>query len=691
MGEIVMRRAFDQYPAALVIYDAEGRVLRINQKMKEVSGYAEDDIRGMRLTEFMHGSVYNEVEPRILNAVETGQPDYLEIEASARPGSERHPWAIDIFPLKDPAGTVCAVSLVVYDYTEQHHARQRMRLLGEARTRIVTTLDVSGTAQELADLTVPRFADFAAVDLFDAVFQGEQPGPVLPAHEVALHRTAARSTYALPAEAVPAARGRQVHPTSSPLHRCVITGRAEARLLTDPEIADWLTDDPIHSELATRFRAHSLIAVPVRARGTTLGAVLFLRYSASPRPFSSEDLAFAEDLVVRLALNVDNARRYVRERGIALALQRALLPPGPIAHAAVETAARYLPAGGDNQVGGDWFDVIPLSGARVGLVVGDVVGHGINASATMGRLRTAVRTLADIDLPPDELLTHLDDIVTHTAHGHGTANDESDATGDQLSGDIGASCLYAVYDPVTCTLTTARAGHPGPVLVSPDGTAQLLDLPPGPPLGLSSLPFEATTLPIPPGSILTLFTDGLLETREHDVDERLDTLCRALAHPHAPLENLCDTVLDTLWTESQTDDIALLMARTRALDRNHVASWDIPSDPASVAEARRCVSRRLTAWGLREAAFTAELVVSELVTNAIRHATGPIQLRLIKDLTLICEVSDGSSTSPYLRRARLYDEGGRGLLMVAELTERWGTRHTRSGKIIWAEQRLADA
>jgi anti-sigma regulatory factor (Ser/Thr protein kinase) len=332
-------------------------------------------------------------------------------------------------------------------------------------------------------------------------------------------------------------------------------------------------------------------------------------------------------------------------------------------------------------VGGDWYDVIPLPGARVGLVVGDVVGHGIAASATMGRLRTAVRTLADIDLPPDELLTHLDDIVTHAAA------ERSDTT-DDIRGEVGATCLYAVYDPVAGTCSLARADHPAPILVRPDGTSGVVDVPAGPPLGLGSLPFEAAEVALPEGSLLALFTDGLLAAG--DVDERTDMLRHALTQPSSSLNALCDGVLRTLNPEPGGDDSTLLLARPRVFGEDRVATWDVPVDPAAVAEARQRARQQLDSWGLEHVAFVTELVVSELVTNAIRHAAGPVRLRLIRDETLVCEVSDGSSTSPHLRRARLHDEGGRGLFMVAELTQRWGTRYTRAGKTIWAEQTLME-
>ncbi|MEV7417392.1 SpoIIE family protein phosphatase [Streptomyces sp. NPDC089919] len=371
-----------------------------------------------------------------------------------------------------------------------------------------------------------------------------------------------------------------------------------------------------------------------------------------------------------------------REHTTTMTLQRSLLPQKLPEHSALEIAHRYLPAGTEAGVGGDWFDVIPLSGARVALVVGDVVGHGIRASATMGRLRTAVRTLADVELPPDELLTHLDDLIIHLS---------ADETDKDASGGIGTTCLYVVYDPVSRRCTLATAGHPPPAVVSPEGSVYVLDVPAGPPLGLGGLPFETLEAELPEGSVLALYTDGLLQAREHDIDEALDSMFGALAQPAASLDTVCDRVLTALLTHRPDDDVALLVARTRGLHSDKVVSWDVPADPEYVAQARRQATDQLTAWGLDDAAFVTELLVSELVTNAIRYGAPPIELRLIHDKdTLICEVSDANSTAPRMRRARTFDEGGRGLLLVAQLTQRWGTRPAAVGKTIWAEQSLIE-
>ncbi|MEU1268280.1 SpoIIE family protein phosphatase [Streptomyces sp. NPDC005799] len=669
--------AFQQHPRVLAIYDLDARAVRANEAAALVAGFPDHRIRGRRATEFLHGAAFAEVERRILHVGKTGLPEYTEHVVALPQESRAHAWAVDIFPLKDADGRVHAVCLAAEDYSAQYNNRQRLALVTEARTRIGMTLDLEGTAQELADIVVPRFADFIGIDLHDVVLHGDLPPQGHTADSAKLRRAAQRCSRPLPSGAVLDPDEVHTPPPSSPLARCLAGGTAELRLLTDPDVIRWLKEDPVHAPHADTFGAHSLMALPIMAHGVVLGTALLLRYATSPEPFGPEDLIITEDLVARAAVCLDNARRFTHERGIALAFQRSLLSPRPTVHPTVETAARYAPARGGAGAGGDWFDVIPLPGARVGLVVGDVVGHGIGASATMGRLRMAVRTLADIDLSPDELLTHLDDIVTHSAS---TENE-----GFDIPGDIGATCLYAVYNPVSRTCALARAGHPAPILVGPNGTTQVVDLPAGPPLGLGSLPFEALELPIPEGAVLALFTDGLYANRDQDIDKGILALRQALVRPAPSLSALCDSVLDTLRPSPATDDFALLLMRAKGLGQESLASWELPSDPAIVAEARRRTRDRLTEWGLEDAAFITELVVSELVTNAIRHATGPIRLRLIRDQTLTCEVSDGSTISPHLRRARLTDEGGRGLLLVAQLSERWGTRYTSAGKTIWAE------
>ncbi|MET9965918.1 SpoIIE family protein phosphatase [Streptomyces sp. NPDC006356] len=555
-------------------------------------------------------------------------------------------------------------------------ARRRLELLHDASVRIGTTLDVTRTAEELAEVAVPRFADFVAVDLPDPVLRGEEPEAL--GGRTALRRVAIRAVRKDPHHLYDVGDPVEYVP-STPQARSLETRQSVLEPVLS-EAGGWLAQDPERLERVLAAGIHSLITVPLRARGTTLGVVSFYR-SLRPASFEDDDLSLAQELAGRAAICIDNARRYTREHNTALALQRSLLPRGRPEQSAVEVAYRYLPA--QAGVGGDWFDVIPLSGARVALVVGDVVGHGLHAAATMGRLRTAVHNFCSLDLSPDDLLTHLDDLVGRLDRGEGWA-----AEGTPDSGIVGATCLFAVYDPVSRRCTLTRAGHPLPALVTPDGTVEFLDLPSCPPLGLGGLPFETAELELAEGSQLVLYTDGLVEDRHRDIDAGLDRLRTVLAHADRPPEETCEAVLDALLPARPCDDVALLVARTRTLSADHVAQWDLPSDPAVVSRSRAAVTEQLAAWGLDDLAFTTELIASELVTNAIRHATGPVQLRLLRDRALICEVSDGSGTSPRLRRARSTDEGGRGLFLVAQLTERWGTRYTPNGKIIWTEQPL---
>ncbi|WP_159776171.1 SpoIIE family protein phosphatase [Streptomyces sp. HM190] len=548
---------------------------------------------------------------------------------------------------------------------------ERLKLLYDAGLRIGTSLDVVQTADELARIAVPRFADFVTVDLADAVLHGEEPA----ATAKGMRRVAVcgiRDDQPL------YEKGRLIDfLPSTPQARGYGSGRSElvADLSTE---TGWQLQDPERTEQIVDYGIHSLIAVPIQARGVVLGMVNFWR-SKEHAPFDQEELSLAEELVARAAVSIDNARRYTREHALAVTLQRSLLPRGLPEQSAVDVGYRYLPA--QSGVSGDWFDVIPLPGSRVAMVVGDVVGHGLHAAATMGRLRTAVHNFSTLDLPPDELLSHLDDLVGRI--------DQDEACTESPAAVVGATCLYAIYDPTTRRCTLARAGHLAPALVHPDGDVTFPDLPPGPPLGLGGMPFQTAELEIAEGSQLVLYTDGLVEDRSRDLDEGMDLLRKALAgHPDRAPEDSCRAVLESLLPERPADDVALLVARTHALPPDRIAEWDVPPDPAAVAGVRAAATAQLDAWGLEELVFGTELVLSELVTNAVRYGCGPIRLRLIHDRTLICEVSDGSSTSPHLRYAATTDEGGRGLFLVSHLTERWGTRYTPQGKVIWAEQTL---
>ncbi|MFF8844172.1 SpoIIE family protein phosphatase [Streptomyces sp. NPDC015127] len=552
-------------------------------------------------------------------------------------------------------------------------ARERLKILYEAGVRIGTTLDVVRTAEELSRVAVPRFADFVTVELPDAVLHGDEPSTA-PTVMRRAALTGIRADH--PFQAV----GDVIHFVAHATPMAAAMASGHAALEADLTVADaWRSQDRAGADHALAYGVHSLITAPLQGSGVLLGMVNFWR-SERPDPFEEEDLTFAEELAARAAVAIDNARRFTREHRMAETLQRSLLPHVLPSQSAVDIAYRYLPA--QARVGGDWFDVIPLPGARVALVVGDVVGHGLHAAATMGRLRTAVHNFSTLDLPPDELLTRLDELVSRI---------DQDEPGGDGEGTTGATCLYAIYDPVSGQCSMSTAGHLSPALVHPDGTVEFVEMPVAPPLGLGVLPMEAAEVHLPEGSRLVLYTDGLVEHRHRDIDAGLDALRGVLsAHADSAPEDICEAVMDTMLPTTRRDDIALLVARTRLLDPARIATWDVPRDPAAVAPVRNACSHQLEEWGLEEVGFTTELVLSELITNAIRYGSEPIHVRLLYERTLVCEVSDGSSTSPHVRRAATTDEGGRGLFLVAQLATRWGTRYTPTGKVIWTEQSLTD-
>ncbi|WP_048821215.1 SpoIIE family protein phosphatase, partial [Streptomyces ipomoeae] len=636
--------AFDQASMSMSVFDTSQRYLRMNDWACQVMGQPEAEFRHRYFLDTVDVAEHSVGFLRHLEiVVETGQPVRYESWTRSPSGRRMHAWTSEMWPVRDHTGMLIGTALAAFDSSEQFWARQRLALLNEAAGSIGTKLDVVQTARELAELVVPRLADFASVDLLESVLQGEEPETVPMDGGVQLRRAAHQSRTPGAPEAVVGLGTADVYPDFSPPVRALLTGEPVLTRTGDHDLDAWFARHGARSAKLREAEDHelSLMAVPLVARGTTLGVAILVRMLTpeSPDAFDQDDVSLAEELSSRAAVCVDNARRYTRERTTALALQRSLLPKAMAGQAAVEFASRYLPALSQAGVGGDWFDVIPLSGTRVALVVGDVVGHGLHASVTMGRLRTAVWALADVDLPPDELLTHLDDLVEHLAAGDGSAG-----------GEIGATCLYAVYDPVARTCAMASAGHPPPVVVRPDGSVEVVEVAAGPLLGVGGLPFEATELELPEGSVLALYTDGLVEARDRDVDTGTAALCAALQRSVGSLESACDSVLKELLPDTPADDVALLIARTRALDAEQVAVWNLTDDPALVANARKLATDQLVRWGLEEAVFVTELVVSELVTNAIRYGGAPIQLRLIRDRTLICEVSDASSTSPHLRR-----------------------------------------
>ncbi|MEU6091446.1 SpoIIE family protein phosphatase [Streptomyces sp. NPDC047085] len=690
VGESVVEGFLSRAPVGMAVMDLDLRYVWLNDTLEHFGGVPREQRLGHRLSELLPGLQTDALEGRMRKVLATGEPvtDYEYVGWSWADPHRQHAFSTSFFPMTDACGAVIGVCYMVADVTERWNARQLLSLVNEAGTSIGTTLDVTRTAQELADFAVPRFADFVMVDLLEPVLgtggDGAWSGDAGPAAaRPRMRRTAMRSVREGCPEAV-AQIGDLVDFVPPPHDgNLLVHGDPVLIPVLDPSDVIWVAARPARAERIRDYGLHSLIAVPMRARSTVLGLTTFVR-SLNPVSFGPDDVLLARELVARAAVCLDNARRYTREHTAAVTLQHSLLPHALSGGTALDVASSYQPADPTGGVGGDWFDVIPLSGARVGLVVGDVVGHGIAAAASMGRLRTAVQTLADMELPPDELLAHLDDLVLRLSDEE--AERDADSRGIAFTG---ATCLYAVYDPVTRRCTLARAGHPPPVVVEPDGEAHFPDIPAGPPLGLGGMGFESTEIELAENSLFGLYTDGLIEGPDRDMEEGMTRLGQALADSGAAdLAALCASAVRRLVPAPQPDDIALLLARTHALGPDHVVSWEVPAEPAAVGQARAAATRQVEEWGLGELAMTTELIVSELVTNAIRYAARPIRLRLLREARLTCEVADGSSTAPRLRHARSTDEGGRGLFLVAQLAHRWGARYTAHGKIIWAEQEL---
>jgi len=459
------------------------------------------------------------------------------------------------------------------------------------------------------------------------------------------------------------------YPPDTPYTQCMDTGdpviEHMSRESADKTAAAWL-----RKPVADLLSGVSMLLLPLVARDVMLGFFVCVR-RVGFRRFDAYDQQIGMEFAARAAIFMDNAQRYSRERATALTLQRAMLPTGLSAPSSVEVRHRYLPGSKLIEVGGDWYESIALPGGRVALVVGDVAGHGVRAAVTMGRLRTAIHTLAMLELPPAETLQQLNELMQEL----GTREPHF------------ATCVYAVYDAVAGTCEVASAGHLPPLLVRPDGSNELLDVLPAPPLGVGTGPIQTRTLPIKDDSLLVLYTDGLVEQRTRDIDEGITRL-RDLFTPDTvslPLEELCRATLAGVYADQQRDDIAVLIARLRALPQENVVAWTLPAELTSARRARGLVRRPLRKWGLADLQPVVELLVSELVTNAVRYAQGKVGLRLILERGLVCEVLDDSAALPRLRHPDADDERGRGLQVVSQIAQRWGARRSLTGKVVWCE------
>ncbi|GAA0912627.1 SpoIIE family protein phosphatase [Streptomyces thermoalcalitolerans] len=559
----------------------------------------------------------------------------------------------------------------------------RLRFVGAATRRIARGMDLDEIVMGLCRATVPTFSDAILVYLREPLPVGDErpTGPLV----LRLRRT----------DRIPVERGADGVYVPSPVPeqpaalstvtselREVQPGSALGEVLRGvrPVFTDTAASRAALTELLGKGSRLTLpdgrrtILAPLRGRRRVIGAALFLR-RPERHAFEPDDLLVAAQLATHSALGIDKAVLYGREAYIADELQRTMLPETLPHPTGVRLASRYLPAAETARVGGDWYDAIPLPGSRVALVVGDVMGHSMTSAAIMGQLRTTAQTLAGLDLPPQEVLHHLDEQA------------------QRLGTDRMATCLYAVYDPVNHRITIANAGHPPPVLLHLGGRAEVLQVPAGAPIGVGGVDFEAVELDAPAGATLFLYTDGLVESRLRDVwtgieqlRERLQATARLTGPDHPPpLEALCDEVLDMLGPGDRDDDIALLAARFDGIAPSDVVCWSLDPEDAAPGQARRLARRTLERWDLPELTDSVELLVSEVVTNAVRYASRPITLRLLRTDVLRCEVGDDVPQLPRMRQARVTDEEGRGLYLVNKMARRWGATRLSTGKVVWFE------
>jgi serine phosphatase RsbU (regulator of sigma subunit) len=654
--------------------DKSGRILQHDRATGEVLSEAPGTLLGLELSSLVTGSAYGNGLQALIEAACSDREGTAVL--TIRTGNGHLADAVvTVQPVRstDPR-LVALVVLRIAPPSEERFldpAVMRHALLDGAFSRTGGELDIDQMAPALVNIIVPHFCNAADLVVLESLVGADEfPGET---HE-GLHlvrRLAIAHDDNDPGWDAAFPTGEILsYPPESPHTRCLNTGKPIMQDLAATNVAEELARAMRRKPVAGLLSGTSLLLLPLIARGTTLGFFACTRYKGYRR-FDAYDTEIGMEFASRAAIFIDNARRYSRERATALTLQRSLLPTGLSAPSSVEVRHRYLPGSKMIEVGGDWYESIALPGGRVALVVGDVAGHGVRAAVTMGRLRTAIRTLARLELPPAETLQQLDELM----HELGVREPHF------------ATCVYAVFDAVSGTCEVASAGHLPPLLVSPDGTSGFLDVSPSPPLGIGSGPIQTRVFKIKDGSLLVLYTDGLVERRASDIDEGLTRLRETFGPGSAarPLEDLCKATLAGVYADHQRDDIAVLMARLRRLAPDQHVTWKLASELTSARRARLLVRRRLRRWGLDELIPTAELLASELVTNAVRYAQGALALRLVREGGLVCEVLDDSAALPRLRHASDDDERGRGLQVVSQLSRHWGARRTLSGKVVWCE------
>jgi PAS domain S-box-containing protein len=681
---------FSTSPLGIAVFDTERRFIRVNDALAGLYGESAENLIGKTVLTVLPPHMAHEIYELQQQVLQTGRSvvDLVTL-APDRRGAR----SISFGRLTDRSGRVLGVSCIVIDITERRdalekieQARQRLSLLDDVGVALGDRLDVRRIAEALAHVLVPRFSDYSGVMLLGAVARGGELPALSRLSETPLLQVGVAAKRHVPAVDRMLRIGQDVlFDPESVFGRVLLTGHSWLIGSQDELLGATYPGDP-KVQAAIDLGIHSMMVIPLRARGTVLGLLVISR-AGRRAAFSHEDLALANEIASRASVSLDNARLYAREREGALMLQRSLLPQQVPEPPGVQVGYRYVPSSTGAEVGGDWFDVIPLTGGRVAFVVGDVMGHGLRAAATMGRLRTAVRTLAGLDLPPADLLRRVNEMSEDFAQG----------PDDPLI----ATCLYAVYDPAPRLCTLAKAGHVPPVLLSRAERTGLwhagqIELDHGPPLGVAGAEYQQRQIEVAEGAVLVLYTDGLVERRGEDLTDGIDRLCKVLGRTRGArpsLEDICDNIVRTLspvtpaTAPGSADDIALLTARLGGQDPGDEssASWTFAAEGPVVRQARALVRNTLRAWQLEPLVDTAMLLVSELVTNSLRYAHGPIGVRMMRGGTLLVEVSDPLPEPPRARRPSEWDEGGRGLQLVSREARRWGTRQGPIGKTVWFE------
>jgi serine phosphatase RsbU (regulator of sigma subunit) len=677
--------------------DYDGRIVQHDRNAAKVLARKPEDLLGAQLIELTSGSHANNSQDGQAEANSHG--DHPPDAAAAVAGlleairSDRESSAmltietadglpaeavVTVHPMRASGTSLAALALLRIPAPNSERfvdpALMRRQMLDDALTRIGDTLDIDDVARVLLDALVPHFCNVAGLLLLESLAGDDELPSHGPEGSVPLRRIALLHDGKDPAWEATFPTGEILrYPPNTPYYRCMDTAKPVLEATISKSQASEIAKAWRRKPVAKLLSGVSMAVLPLIARGTMLGFFVCTRHVGFRR-FDAYDVEIGMEFATRAAVFIDNARRYSREHATALTLQRSMLPTGLSAPSSVEVRHRYLPGSKMIEVGGDWYESIALPGGRVALVVGDVAGHGVRAAVTMGRLRTAIHTLAMLELPPADSLLQLDELM----HTLGEREPHF------------ATCAYAVFDAVSGECEVAVAGHLPPLLVHPDGSNELLDVPPSPPLGIGNGEVESRQFKVEDGSLFVLYTDGLVENKGQDISDGLARLRGIFGpgSPTRPLEDLCKATLDGVYSDHQRDDIAMLIARLRRLPEDNFASWTLAPKLTSVREARSVLAEPMKRWDLEDLIPTTELLVSELVTNAVKYSRGEVTLRLVNEKALVCEVLDSSGALPRLRQANSEDESGRGLQVVRQLSRRWGARRTATGKVVWCEQPL---